>query len=240
MTKTPTTGELIIIAGPMRCDDGALKGAELRRLGKTGAAIRLIWAAQEGDSRANCAFQPAKNTRDGAKLVAKSGESISATQEPDSQSLATVDTLSASVCKSVAFEEAHLWADPGALLCAVAGALGRGIHVSLIGVDIDHMSEPFDWWHLALELAAGLAGFGARADVYRLSATCQCGRRATRTFRHGLSDARVLVEDVGHYESVCPVCGAICDEARAKRDAARPEAPEPISLQVIRPFGAGP
>jgi thymidine kinase len=233
------TGELIIIAGPMRCDDAVLQGSELRRLGKTSAAIRLIWAAQDGDTRANCAFQPAGNTRDGAKFTAKSGEWIKATQEPDAESLAHVDTLTSSVCKSISFEEAHLWGDPRALLCSVAGALGRGIHVSLIGVDVDHMREPFEWWPMALNLAAGMVGYGARADVYRLTATCQCGRRATRTFRHGLSNARVLVEEVGHYESVCPVCGAICDEARAKRDAARPSEPEPVVLQTIRPFGGG-
>lgn len=138
------TGELIIIAGPMRCDDAVLQGSELRRLGKTSAAIRLIWAAQDGDTRANCAFQPAGNTRDGAKFTAKSGEWIKATQEPDAESLAHVDTLTSSVCKSISFEEAHLWGDPRALLCSVAGALGRGIHVSLIGVDVDHMREPFE------------------------------------------------------------------------------------------------
>lgn len=248
------SGELIIIAGPMRCDSavfdqpsrpiGLLDAVEQaqqapKRYGKTGAAIQLVWRAKDRGHKAICCYQPEANTRDGARLLAKSGESCSAYQEPDADSLRMIDLLTPGFVYAVVVEEAHLWSDPGALIAALAGALGRGIHVALIGVEIDHMREPFGWWPLAQSLAAGMAERGHRADVYQLSGTCQCGRRATRTFRHGLSNGRIHVEEVGHYESTCDVCGAICDEARRQRELAKPAAPEAVQVSVIGVFGGG-
>lgn len=230
------TGDLIIIAGPMRCDSATVEGAP-GTYGKTGAAIRLIWATKDVWGKAVCSFQPEANVRDGAHLKAKSGEYCSAYQEGDAENLRMIDGYTPNVVYAVVVEEAHLWEDPKALLCAIAGALGRGVHVVLIGVETDHTNEPFDWWPMALDLAAGMVGYGARADVHKLSATCQCGRRATRTFRHGLSNARIQVKDAGLYESVCERCGDICEAARRARWEARPAQPDDVELVPIRLLG---
>jgi len=206
------SGELIIIAAPMRADS-AIVPPWTRTWGKTGAAIALCWEAekQHGPGAA-IAIQPANNTRDGGDLVARSGERYPAMVLQDAYQI--TGTLARSPARLVVIEEAHLWEHPQILIGACAALRARGMRVILLGVPEDHMGQPFEWW----QLAQGVAN-----RVHRLTGRCQCGRRSTRTFRHGLSNARVLVDDLGHYEGVCWVCWLFCRLARSLRSLFRVE-----------------
>jgi len=197
------SGELIVIAGPMRADS-AIVPPWTRTWGKTGAAIALCWEAEKQyGPGAAIAIQPAKNTRDGGELVARSGERYPATVIEDAYQITS--TLARSPARLVVIEESHLWDDPQILIGSCAALRARGMRVVLLGIQRDHMGQPFEWWALAQ---------GVADKVHELTGRCQCGRRSTRTFRHGLSNARVLVDDLGHYEGVCRVCWAICRLAR--------------------------
>lgn len=186
-----TKGTFTIVAGPMTGASFEYNGKT--GLGKTTTAIEVAnHVASIHGADAVLALQPVENTRDGGFLKGKNKEIWHAVLVSDphriSERLKGVRVL--------LIDEAHLWLGKHAALATLCmKARAMGIDVWLFGCDTDHCNKPFPWFALMKPLAD---------KVHYVTGRCQCGRRATKTFRHGLSEEAICVDtNEGHYESVC-------------------------------------
>jgi len=187
-----------IVAGPMTGASFEYNGKT--GLGKTTTAIEIAkHVASQHGAGAVLALQPIENTRDGGFLRGKNGERWPAVIASDPHA---INGLLTGV-RVLLIDEAHLWLkkhDALAMLCMKARA--RGIDVWLFGCDTDHCNKPFPWFRLMRPLAD---------RVHYVTGRCQCRRKATKTFRHGLSEEAICVDtNEGHYETLCLWCFRIC------------------------------
>jgi thymidine kinase len=154
------------------------------------------------------ALQPAANVRDKGWLLSPNGARFRATVLEDP--LEAWNSLDREPgYKSLVIDEAHLWLrKEKELLALMLKARHKGLGVWLAGIEFDHLGKPFPWWQ----------SIRPESDfVHRLTAPCDCGARASYTFRHGLSDASIQVDHLGHYQSCCLACFAIFRTARELR-----------------------
>lgn len=202
-----TRGTFTIIAGPMT--GNSFTYGDKTGLGKTSTLIEVAKAvtAQFGPDSV-LALQPIENTRDNGELKGKNGESWPAMLLDDP--LKARAAIEKPGVKVLVVDEAHLWLKrEKALLALIMKALSLGISVWIVGCDTDHMNKPFPWFKLMKPAAD---------KVHMVTGRCQCGRPATKTFRHGLSEEAICVDtNEGHYESSCEFCAVCCHYARMLR-----------------------
>lgn len=206
------TERLTILEGPMRCDSFGHAGRT--GLGKTSTLVHLARDTTEKHGHgAVLALQPYTNTRDGGWLMGANGDRWRA-QWLASPSLVHF-ALEHPDLRLIIIDEAHLWINQEVeLLRLILKASGLGIDVWLSGIRFNHMNQEFSWWPVISPYAK---------TIHHLTAPCQCGRRATHVFRHGLSEASVQVDCAATlYESVCLTCWEICDSARQERKKRKP------------------
>lgn len=204
------TASLHILVGPMRCDSFAY--GRHSGLGKTSGLVAVAEACIEQHGPDSVvALQPATNTRDNGALVCASGKRIPAQLLRDPMEV--WHAIEAVGLKLLIVDEMHLWiGQEHSLLRLILKAQRYGLDVWCAGIEIDHLGHYFNWWPLFKNFAT---------EIHQLTAPCQCGRRATKTFRHGLSNSSIHVSELGHYEANCGTCGRINRLARWLRGVFR-------------------
>lgn len=174
------TGWIEVVCGPMFS-------------GKTEELIRRLRRAVIGRQRVQV-FKPAIDTRyHESRITSHSSQSLEAAPVAD---VAKLLEAIAPETRVVGIDEAQFFG-PG-LVPAVQSLADRGLRVVIAGLDQDYRGEPFEPMPQLLAIAE---------QVTKCLAICaRCGSLASRSYRFGPGEERVLVGASDTYEARCRRC----------------------------------